>query len=121
MENLKKGDVILIVLIIVALLFASYFLFSSNGNDATVEITTPNAQYLYPLDDDGIYTVTGYIGESVIQVKDKKVRFIDSCCKNKLCMVGSIDHNGQFLACMPNGIIASVVSTEEEGVDDVSI
>ena len=121
MKSMKLGDYILIILIILVLIGLSFFLFRSTGNQAEVVITTPNEEYIYPLDTDGVYKVQGYIGSSVIEVKDSQVKFIESSCKNKICMIGSISRNGQFLACLPNGIIASVISSSEEEVDDVAI
>ncbi|MFA7109631.1 MAG: NusG domain II-containing protein [Sphaerochaetaceae bacterium] len=121
MKSMKIGDYILLILIILILVGLSLFFFQSTGNQAEVVITTPNEEYIYPLDKDGIYRVQGYIGLSVIEVKESQVKFIESSCKNKICMIGSINRNGQFLACLPNGIIASIVSSNQEEVDDVAI
>lgn len=53
--------------------------------------------------------VDGPLGRSVIVIEDARVRFIESPCQNKQCILaGWLDDNGEVAACLPNGITVQV-------------
>lgn len=49
--------------------------------------------------------VEGPLGVSTIEIRDGKVRFVDSPCENKQCVhAGWLEKTGDFAACIPNRI-----------------
>ena len=75
-----------------------------------MEINANGKKYEYSLSQDGIYKVEGKIGTSSIQIKDGKVRIIDSPCPNKNC----VHQNwGNLIICLPNNVIVSVKAQED--------
>ena len=49
--------------------------------------------------------IQGLLGESIIEVRDGKARFVSSPCRNQVCVHhGWASHSGELLACLPNRI-----------------
>jgi len=107
MKTLRFGDFIVLALILAISLITLSLLFLNKGS--TVVIQTPDAVFEYPLTKDAVYEVEGDIGITKVEVKDGRVRIIDSPCPNKTCINQSW---GTVLVCLPNQVI---VTTEESG------
>ena len=55
------------------------------------------------------FAVAGNLGQSTLEVKQGKVRFVDSPCRAKVCIhSGWIHTRGQILACVPNGVLVEL-------------
>ena len=97
--------VLLVCLTAVSLLFAK----KSLGNKAELIITSSTAEYIYPLEKDGVYKIKGNLGESIIVVKNKKAFFEDSPCPNKTCVAcHAISSAGEWTACLPNQVFIRI-------------
>lgn len=58
----------------------------------------------------GRLTIAGVIGPSEIEIRDGRVRFVSSPCRGKQCIhSGWLARDGDFAACLPNGIAVQVV------------
>lgn len=67
---------------------------TSSARDQTISLQQPQR-----------VVITGPIGNTVIEVADGKVRFVDSPCDNKQCIhSGWLKQLGDFAACIPNRI-----------------
>lgn len=54
---------------------------------------------------DDIFTVSGSLGTTRIQIEGKKIRILESACPQKLCMLqGEISKAGEILVCAPNRV-----------------
>lgn len=61
------------------------------------------------LDHDQILHVQGKLGDSVLQIQRGKIRFIQSPCATKFCILsGWLKYNGDAMACLPNGVYVQV-------------
>ncbi|MCR4742940.1 MAG: NusG domain II-containing protein [Treponema sp.] len=99
----KAGDIIFFLLILGAGIFLSRNFLTKRG--PSVEVNANGNKYEYSLSQDGIYQVGGRIGNTTIEIKDGKVRIIDSPCPNKTC----VHQNwGNLIICLPNNVIVSV-------------
>lgn len=50
-------------------------------------------------------SVAGPHGHSVLQVEDGRIRFVESPCRNKVCLrAGWLEHAGDAAACLPNRV-----------------
>ncbi len=57
--------------------------------------------------------VDGAIGASHIEIKDAQVRFLDSPCSNKLCVLsGWHRHAGDTTACLPNQVSVRILGRD---------
>ena len=61
------------------------------------------------------YTVKGYLGDVVLEVKDKKIRVKEETSNRHICSKeGYIYTNNKSLVCMPNKIIVKIISEDNE-------
>ena len=66
-----------------------------------------------PLSGEQRVSVHGPLGDSVIEIRDGRVRFVSSPCNGKQCVhSGWLSHSGELAACLPNGIMVSVMGRE---------
>ncbi|MCA1799073.1 MAG: NusG domain II-containing protein [Xanthomonadaceae bacterium] len=69
------------------------------------ELRGPSGIQRIALDNDGVYPISGRLGESVVEVKDGNARFVDSPCRNRVCIAaGWLARSEDFAACAPNGV-----------------
>ncbi len=104
--------------ILVALLAGALGLAVSMGFPSAegVFIKTPYAEYRYPIDRDRTVTVKGLLGPYVIEIKDRKVRAVESACPEKICIQrGWVYRSGDSIVCIPNNIIVRL----ENGSQDI--
>lgn len=107
--------------IIIFLIFAAITIFSfisiKNKSEAKpmLIITAEKTNYIYPMDKDATYKVEGFLGTSVIEVKDGQAFFVDSPCPNKNCVhAGHISTNGEWNACLPNNVFIRILQEESD-------
>ncbi|MGD8484727.1 MAG: NusG domain II-containing protein [Thioalkalispiraceae bacterium] len=61
---------------------------------------------------DRVLQIHGDQGDSVLQIKDGKIRFTDSPCTLKRCVhSGWLSHSGEFAACVPNKVSVALLGT----------
>ena len=66
--------------------------------------------------------IQGHQGISVIEIDQGKAVFLDSPCANKTCVASPpISKNGEWSACLPNGIFMRIESQEEESDIDIMV
>lgn len=57
--------------------------------------------------------VMGLHGDTTVRVEGGRVRFTSSPCPHKICIrQGSISRCGEWIACVPNGVVAIVQGDE---------
>jgi hypothetical protein len=111
-----RGDIILIaVLLVLSLLSIGAMRFlGASGKHAVVEIDNRRVLEL-PLDRDIVTTVTGPLGDTVIEVKKGEVSIPKSPCPNKYCMhMGHISLAGEILVCVPNHVIVKITAGNDK-------
>lgn len=116
MLTLRPADGVLIAVLI--FLSVGLLIFGSTaGNTSSVLIEADGKRYEYSVDEERIIKVQGRLGVSVIQISNRKVRFLKSPCPNKICIdegeLGSIP-----LICMPNGVSVRYKDGESETETD---
>ncbi|MDH5378403.1 MAG: NusG domain II-containing protein [Gammaproteobacteria bacterium] len=71
----------------------------------TAELSARSSKRLLALDQDGVYRIEGFLGETIVEVSEKKIRVLASPCSNKQCIrSGWLQKVGEFSACLPNGV-----------------
>jgi len=67
------------------------------------------------LDQNRDLKIKGRLGVSIIEIRNGKARFTHSPCNNKQCIfTGWIQHANELAACLPNGVVLSVVSSDHK-------
>ena len=108
---IKKGDVVVIIaaLFLLGYLYNALWGPTSLGTTATILING-KAWKKFSLKQDQIIDVRGKVGTSRIQVKDGLIRFVDSPCNTKQCILqGWLKYAGELAVCLPNRISVQVV------------
>lgn len=91
------------------------------GSDVVVEVDGKTA-YTFPLDTDKMFSVPGPYGETVVEIKDGKVRVREAHCPNRLCEKQGWIAKGSIV-CLPNRIVITVggkTAVSPKGVDAVT-
>ncbi len=89
-----------------------------SGNTASIEV---NGKLLYrlSLDEDRTVEVNGPVGVTRVEVKQGKVRIVDSPCPNKLCVRQGWIERGAII-CLPNRVVVTIGGGGMRGVDAIS-
>jgi hypothetical protein len=67
-----------------------------------------------PLTVDRVMTLTGPLGETVLEIRDGHACITSSPCPNKVCIgMGRISRQGQLLACVPNDVLVRIEGEEK--------
>ncbi len=114
----KKGDVILVVILVVAVILTAVF--ATRTQDSFVEVYV-NGNFVCQLDLDEDATVNlmkmKCNVDVVIEVKDGKVSVIHSDCPDKLCVSSSaVSSVGGMIVCLPNKVVIKVTPKEVDAV-----
>lgn len=109
---MKKTDWILIPLILIISLLP---LFSSQEDSSVVVIRAGGKTYRYSVNQNQQAAIPGPLGDTVVEIKEGKVRILSSPCPNHTCMRGSISRYPESLVCLPNDVIVQI---EGEGETD---
>ena len=85
-------------------------------------VSSPTAEYLYPLDKDDTIQIQGLEGITEIRIQQGQASYLNSPCANKTCMAAPpIHRNGDWSACLPNGIFMRVENQDPATNDDIDI
>ena len=113
------------LLILVGITFCTLSILSATTRqDGTplLILTSPTKEYIYPLDTDTTVQIPGLEGVSTIQIQQGQAQYLDSPCANKTCVAASpIHRNGEWSACLPNGIFMRVENTSSNSATDINI
>ena len=121
--SFKPADFFLILTSLAAIAFSFIMIRHGKTEKKNIVVDTPDGKYIYPISKNDVYILKGKIGESKIKVKDGKVKFLDSPCPNKTCVgSGWKSANGDWAACLPNGVFVKIQGTEnnERKLDSIS-
>lgn len=105
--NTKRNDFILIFgLLAFCLLFLLFSIIFSSKNDLVANVYYDDEIILtVSLDKDNSYKVNGSLSEMIIIVQDKKIKVLESDCKDHICVnQGFIFRENQTITCLPNKI-----------------
>lgn len=98
-------------------------LFTSFSGKPEIHVRSANQQWVYDLSVNTTASFSGPVGTTTIEVRDGKVRVIDSDCRNKVCIAaGWISKTGQWIVCLPNDVFILIEGSEQgdSDVDDTS-
>lgn len=120
--RLKPLDIAAIILSMMAVIFISTKVYSSQGGSLYVHITGQNGEWIEPLDKDKDIEVQGPLGSTKVRIQGGTAMIIDSPCSNKLCInMGAVSRTNQWIACLPNKVFVKIEGrTASEGQPDAT-
>lgn len=112
--KLTSGDWLILglALLFVSFTYITYWGQSVYGNQASIFV---NGKFQSSVDlyENRVFTVSGKLGESELQVTDGKIRFLSSPCDGKQCVyTGWISQSGEIAACVPNGVSVRILGPD---------
>ncbi len=126
MSGLKRTDFIIIsVLILLALIsYIIFYIYGKNVSDATLAKILINGRHIktISLDKDKIFIIDE-LTNIKFEIKDKKIRFLESNCPDKICVnTGFIGIVGETAVCLPNATSIQIISSDKntDGYDAVT-
>ena len=121
MSFFKPLDYLLILLGLILCTFSVMAATSQQEGTPLLILTSPTKEYIYPLDTDTTVQIPGLEGVSTIQIQQGQAQYLDSPCANKTCVASPIHRNGEWSACLPNGIFMRVENTSSNSATDIDI
>lgn len=116
---IKFGDIIIFISIIAFSFFYAKKLIKNNKSSKVI-IESYNKSLRFDLNNEMEIIVEGLLGESKILIKDNHIEFLESPCRDKLCIKAGILKNAPLI-CMPNGIIVRFENNFEDDIEIDSI
>ncbi|TCK98702.1 hypothetical protein EDC19_1135 [Natranaerovirga hydrolytica] len=123
---MKKGDIIVIIIVIVLSVGFLIFRFEDNIENKKAVIRV-NGQKVKEIDltngEEGFYQFAfdDEIGE--VEVKDQAIRMVEmdlAICPRKICSdMGFISGAFETIICLPNGIVVNIESNENINIDEI--
>ena len=118
-SRLKPLDILIILLVVAGGVFFTVRGTVTRGS--RVSVNANGVHYEYSAATDGVYTVDGELGPTTFEIKDGRVRIIDSPCPNKTCVAQGW-HSP--LVCLPNKVMITIEgeagAAKEGGFDAIS-
>ncbi len=122
-RNLIKRSDVFVIFLTLSLIFATFLIFRHSSDETPVATITVDGKVEKEIDlllqEDCIITLET---EPVVtlEVKDHKIRFIDSKCPDGTCeKMGFLSNVGDTAACVPAKTIVTIKGTDDSGIDAV--
>ncbi|MDR2485055.1 MAG: NusG domain II-containing protein [Treponema sp.] len=106
---LKPFDLAAIGLALGITVLSALVIYADEGSQNRIVIKGEGATWVFPQDGAEIVPVPGPLGDTMVEVRDRRVRVLASPCSNQTCVAaGAIQSHGQWLACLPNKVLISI-------------
>ena len=116
MSLVRPADAVVVALAALLVGAAWAALWRDSGPAQYAQVSAPGAPaQRLELARDTTLDVQGRRGASRLEVRDGRVRFVDSPCVGRLCVhAGWLARSGQVAACLPNGVVVEVMGGDRE-------
>ena len=109
MTKFLPFDIFIILFFLSAGIFLSVKFSHQKGGK--IVVCAKGEKYAYSSGAEGLYDVQGAIGTTTFEIKNGKVRIVDSACPNKDCIRQGF---GGTLVCLPNDVIITIENADGE-------
>jgi hypothetical protein len=119
LKFIKKGDIIIIAVILLA---AAVFTFWSNSKTESVQaVITVDGETVKTVDLSNIKEKITFIPATdprvVITAENGEIRFESADCEDKLCVAcGNLSKHGDTAVCLPSKTVISVIGSDVDAV-----
>ena len=119
---IKIQDLVIIIPALALVITSFFTAYSGKAVQSNVNIKAENKEWIFPLDADEILTVRGPLGDTVLEIHNKKARILSSPCANQTCVTsGAIDSQGQWSACLPNRVMLQIAPAHGKNIQETQI
>jgi hypothetical protein len=116
--GLKPFDFVSFLAALIVIFLAFIPIYSNAGGQSAVKLKGESGTWVFPQDAEETLTVPGPLGDTVVEIRDRRARVLSSPCQNQTCVAaGAIHSHGQWIACLPNRVLVSVESGAGEDAE----
>ncbi len=119
LKFIKKGDIIMIAVIIIAA--AVFMLWSNSKTESAQAVITVNGEVVKTVDLGNIKEKITFIPATtprvVITAENGKIRFESAECEDRLCVAcGNLSKHGDTAVCLPSKTVITVKGSDVDAV-----
>jgi hypothetical protein len=119
-RHFKPFDFAALGLSAALIVFSAFVVYAAKRDSRQVIVRGTEGVWVFPLDAAETLSVKGPLGDTVIEIRDGRARFLSSPCINQTCVAaGHLHRQGQWTACLPNKVFLYIEGVE--GADDENI
>jgi hypothetical protein len=113
---MRGSDFFFIALSLAVSLASISFASKGQAGTPTLVVESPQGKWVYQMNSSRDIVISGTIGESTLELRDGKVRFLESPCENKLCVIHApLSNNGDWNACLPHRVMVHIEGGDYSG------
>jgi len=110
--NRADWAVVILAAALLPVLYAKLWFSQGYGHQASISVDGEVVETL-SLDKARELRVKGSLGVSILEVRDYRIRFLDSPCRSKACVHGGwLKEAGHLLACLPNRVTVRILGAD---------
>jgi hypothetical protein len=103
---IKPLDSGIVIAALCAVVAAFFLVYANPGDACRIFLKCTDGEWVFPLDAAETVSVSGPLGNTVIEIRGGSAFFAFSPCQNQTCVAaGSIHLPGQWAACLPNRVM----------------
>lgn len=119
--TLADRVIFLAAIILLAWLYIHYWTPSTSPADYALILVAQQPPQRIDLQGHHYLHVHGHLGDSVLEIDNGRIRFLNSPCQNKLCIhSGWLQQAGDFSVCLPNQVSIQLQGTETRQFDAIA-
>ena len=108
-KNLRFFDFVIVFLATAMTVFCVVAIYGKNESALQFVIEGKHGSWVYPVNQTAQIDIPGPLGKTAVVLKDGKAQVVSSPCANQSCVSSpSIQHRGQWIACLPNAVFVRV-------------
>ena len=115
---LKLVDFIITISALGAVITSFVFVYNGGSGLPVVNLKGDSGEWVFPIDTTETISVSGPLGETIIEIRENSAHIVSSPCPNQTCVAaGVIQLPGQWVTCLPNRVMIYI--NEAENKNDV--
>ncbi len=123
-QKLIKAPDVFVIFLTLFTIFLFFTIPLKSGSDTLVATVTVDGKQVKKINlkesEDMIFTLPTN-PEVTLEIKDGKIRFIDSHCPDGTCeKSGFLEKNGDTAACIPAKTVVTISGTEDSDIDAIA-
>ena len=119
--RIKPADFAVLVPALAVVLASFVAVYASGSGHATVNIKADAGRWVFPIDAVHVETVSGPLGDTIVEIGEGGARVVSSPCQDQVCVVmGRVSRPGQWSACLPNRVMLYVGGSEGDDGSDAT-
>jgi hypothetical protein len=117
---LKPLDFMIIGIASVLTALSAFAVYGRPQDAGQVIVRGEGKTWVFPLDAEEAISVSGPLGETMVEISGGQSRVLSSPCANQTCVAaGHLNRRGQWTACLPNKVFVYIEGTRDgEAIPD---